>query len=206
MDEVVSRADNLKYRNLIKKTLLSEFESPSDEFIKAVAKQVYDGILTQNVKEKFGTIISVAVNEIINEKVNKTLSDAVASNETQQEDNNAVEAEESINEEGIITTDSEKEAYFIVRSIASEILDVNRVAMRDRKHYCNILFDDNQRFPIVRLHFNNPDHLRVEFYDEITLTSNGGKKGEKVDIEDVSDLYTHKERVLNVLNQYLDME
>ena len=27
-----------------------------------------------------------------------------------------------------------------------------------------------------------------------------------VDIEDVSDLYTHKERVLNVLNQYLDME
>ena len=206
VDEVVSRADNLKYRNLIKKTLLSEFESPSDEFIKAVAKQVYDGILTQNVKEKFGTIISVAVNEIINEKVNKTLSDAVASNETQQEDNNAVEAEESINEEGIITTDSEKEAYFIVRSIASEILDVNRVAMRDRKHYCNILFDDNQRFPIVRLHFNNPDHLRVEFYDEITLTSNGGKKGEKVDIEDVSDLYTHKERVLNVLNQYLDME
>ena len=173
---------------------------------KRVAKQVYDGILTQNVKEKFGTIISVAVNEIINEKVNKTLSDAVASNETQQEDNNAVEAEESINEEGIITTDSEKEAYFIVRSIASEILDVNRVAMRDRKHYCNILFDDNQRFPIVRLHFNNPDHLRVEFYDEITLTSNGGKKGEKVDIEDVSDLYTHKERVLNVLNQYLDME
>ena len=117
-----------------------------------------------------------------------------------------MEAEESINEEGIITTDSEKEAYFIVRSIASEVVDVNRVAMRDRKHYCNILFDDNQRFPIVRLHFNNPDHLRVEFYDEITLTSNGGKKGEKVDIEDVSDLYTHKERVLNVLNQYLDME
>lgn len=206
VDEVVSRADNLKYRNLIKRTLLSEFENPSDEFIRAIGKQVYEGILTQGIKEKFGTIISVAVTEIINERVNKTLNDAVANNETEQEDNNAVEAEEEINEEGIITTELEKEAYFVVKSIASEVVDVNRVAMRDRKHYCNILFDDNQRFPIVRLYFNNRNHLRVEFYDEITLTKNGGKIGEKVDIEQVSDLYNYKERVLNIINQYLEME
>jgi hypothetical protein len=204
IDEVVSRADNLKYRNLIKKTLLSEFENPSEEFIRAIGKQVYDGILTQNVKEKFGTIIAVAISEIINEKINKTLSDAVASNEEEQEDNNAVEAEEEINEE-VVTTELEKEAYFIVKSIASEIIDVNRVAMRDRKHYCNILFDDNQRFPIVRLYFNNANHLRVEFYDNITLTKNGGKIGDKIDIEDVSDLYSHKKRILNVIKEYLAM-
>ena len=202
IDEVVSRADNLKYRNLIKKALLSEFENPSEEFIKVIGKQVYDGILTQNVKEKFGTIIAVAISEIINERINKTLSDAVASNEEEQEDNNAVEAEEEINEE-VVTTELEKEAYFIVKSIASEIIDVNRVAMRDRKHYCNILFDDNQRFPILRLYFNNPNHLRVEFYDEITLTKNGGKIGDKIDIEDVSDLYNYKERIFNVINEYL---
>ena len=202
IDEVVSRADNLKYRNLIKKALLSEFENPSEEFIKVIGKQVYDGILTQNVKEKFGTIIAVAISEIINEKINKTLSDAVASNEEEQEDNNAVEAEEEINEE-FVTTELEKEAYFIVKSIASEIIDVNRVAMRDRKHYCNILFDDNQRFPIVRLYFNNANHLRVEFYDNITLTKNGGKIGDKIDIEDVSDLYGYKERIFNVINEYL---
>lgn len=205
IEEVVSRADNLKYRNLIKKTLLSEFENPSEEFIKAIGKQVYEGILTQNVKEKFGNIISIAINEIINEKINKTLADAVASNEVEQEDNNAVEAEEENNEDEIITTELEKEAYFIVKSIASEIIETDRVAMRDRKHYCNILFDDNQRFPIARLHFNNPNHLRVEFYDEITLTSNGGKKGEKVDIENVSELYNYKERILKVVNDYLEM-
>jgi len=206
IDEVVSRADNLKYRNLIKKTLLQEFENPSDEFIKAIGKQVYDGILTQNVKERFGTIISVAVTEIINERINKTLNDAVANNETQQEDNNNVEdAEEYLDEEGVITTDTEKEGYFIVKSIASEVIDSNRVAIRDRKHYCNILFDNNQRYPIVRFYFNNEDHLRVEFYDEITLTSNGGKKGEKVDINEVSDLYNYKERILKVVNQYLAM-
>ena len=202
IDEVVSRADNLKYRNLIKKTLISEFEAPSDDFIKAIAKQVYDGILTANVKERFGTIINVAITEIINERVNKTLSDAVASNEEKQE--GIIEENEPI-EDGIVTTPLEKEAYLIVKSIASEILDPNSVAMRDRKHYCNILYDDNQRFPIVRLYFNNPDHLRVEFYDEITLTKNGSKKGEKVDIEDVSDLYNYKNRILKVVNEYLAM-
>lgn len=172
IDEVVSRADNLKYCNLIKKTLISEFENPSEEFVNAIGRQVYDGILTQGIKEKFGNIISVAVAEIINEKVNKTLSDAVANNETQQKDNNAVEAEEEhLDEDGIVTNKFEKEAYFIVKSIAFEIIEPDLVAMRDRKHYCNILFDDNQRYPIVRLYFNNPSHLRVEFYDQITLTS-----------------------------------
>lgn len=206
IDEVVSRADNLKYRNLIKKQLLSEFENPSDEFIRAIAKQVYDGVLTQSVKEKFGTIINIAITEIINERINKTLADAVASNEEEQEDNNNIEVEEEISEDGIITTDTEKEGYFIVRSIASEVLDPDMVAIRDRKHYCNILYDNNQRYPIVRFYFNNEDHLRVEFYDEITLTKNGGKKGEKVDIENVSELYNYKERILNVVNQYLSMD
>lgn len=202
IDEVVSRADNLKYRNLIKKTLIAEFENPSDEFTKAIAKQVYEGILTQNVKEKFASIITVAVTEIINERVNKTLNDAVASNEEEQEDNNAVEAEEENNDE-IITTELEKEGYFIVKSIASEILDVSRVAIRDRKYYCNILFDDNQRYPIVRFYFNNPNHLKVEFYDNVTLSRNGGKNGEKVDIDNVDELYNFKDRVLKVIQGYL---
>ena len=199
VDEVVSRADNLKYRNLIKKTLLSEFENPTEDFIKAIGRQVYDGILTQNIKEKFGTIITIAINEIINEKINKTLSDAVASNEGKQEQNNEIEDEA---EEIIVTTELEREAYFIVKSIVSEIIDANRVAMRDRKHYCNILYDDNQRFPIVRLYFNNKYHLRVEFYDEVTLTKNGGKKGEKISIDDVSDLYKFKNRILSVVKDY----
>lgn len=203
VDEVVSRADNLKYRNLIKKTLLSEFEEPSEEFVIAIARQVYDGILTPNVKERFGTLIAVAVNEIIGEKINRSLKDAIANNEEEQEDN----LDEEIDiENGIITTDTEKEGYFIIRSIASEVINPDMVAIRDRKHYCNILYDNNQRYPIVRFYFNNEEHLRVEFYDKITLTKNGGKKGEKVDIENVSELYNYKERILSVINEYLEMK
>ena len=204
VDEVVSRADNLKYRNLIKKTLLNEFEHPSDDFVKTIGKQVYDGILTQNVKERFSAIISIAVTEIINEKISKTLSDAVASNEEEQKNNTEDEVNDEINDEGIITTATEKEGYFIIRSIASEIIDPNLVAIRDRKHYCNILFDNNRMYPIVRFYFNNEEHLRVEFYDKITLTKNGGKKGEKVDIENVSELYNFKDRILNVIKEYVE--
>ena len=111
---------SIKYLYSQQYTLLSEFENPSEEFIRAIGKQVYDGVLTQNIKEKFGNIISIAINEIINEKINKTLADAVASNEEEQEDNNAVEAEEENNEDGIITTELEKEAYFIVKSIRNQ--------------------------------------------------------------------------------------
>ena len=202
VDEVVSRADNLKYRNLIKKQLLNEFENPSEDFVKAIGKQVYDGMFTPNVKERFSNLITIAFTEIINEKINKTLNDAVASNEEEQEGN--VE-DEIIDEDGIITTDIEKEGYFIVRSIASEIVNPDKVSIRDRKHYCNVLYDNNQRYPIVRFYFNNEDHLRVEFYDEITLTKNGGKIGEKIDIKQVSDLYNYKKRILNVVKEYMTM-
>lgn len=64
---------SIKYLYSQQYTLLSEFENPSEEFIRAIGKQVYDGVLTQNIKEKFGNIISIAINEIINEKINKTL-------------------------------------------------------------------------------------------------------------------------------------
>ena len=77
VDNAVNRADDLKYRNLIKKTLIKEFEKPSDEFIRVIGKQVYDGVLTQNIREKFGKIIVSVNTEFINERVQKRLSDAV---------------------------------------------------------------------------------------------------------------------------------
>ena len=164
VDNAVSRADDLKYRNLIKKTLIKEFEEPSDEFIKVIGKQVYDGILTQNVKDRFGKIIVSVNTEFINERVQKRLADAVESNDIKVEKETEEEQqaiEESKSDDGIVTTDEELEGFYIVKSIASENDNADYVAMRDQKKYCNILFDDNKYYPIVRFYFNNPKRLKM---------------------------------------------
>ena len=204
VEKIVSRADYLKYRNLIKKTLLLEFENPTNEFIKTIGNQVYEGRLTPNIKKMFGDIIPIVISEIINERINKTLNDAVASNEEEQEDNNVVEDGEEINNEsGIITTTLEKEGYFIVKAIASEVSDSNRITIRNRKNYCNVLFDNNQRFPIVRLHFNNENNLKVEFYDEFKTDERGVKKGNMINITNVSELYDYKDKIIQVVGDYI---
>nr|QNO52744.1 hypothetical protein KDAIOKAM_00013 [Methanosarcinales archaeon ANME-1 ERB6] len=57
-------------------------------------------------------------------------------------------------EEGIITTEEEIEGFHIVRAILHEILDPERVVLKDWKHYCNVLFDGKSTKPICRFYFN----------------------------------------------------
>jgi hypothetical protein len=54
----------------------------------------------------------------------------------------------------VTTTDDEREAFFVVRAIPREAVEVKRIALRDQQSYCGILLDDNNRKPIARLYFN----------------------------------------------------
>ena len=38
--------------------------------------------------------------------------------------------------------------------------------MRDRKSYCGILLDDNNRKPLCRFYFNNPSNLTLGVFSE----------------------------------------
>ncbi len=73
----------------------------------------------------------------------------------------------AIGKNPIITTPEEIEGFYIVRSILSEIIDSERVAIRDRQSYCAILLDDNQNYTICRLYFNDLDNLAIALFDSM---------------------------------------
>ena len=207
IDEIVTRADDLKYRNLIKKTLINELEDPSEEFIKTIGKQVYDGVLTQSIKERFGLILTSVSTEIINEKVEKRLADAVARTDVSEEKEEVQETEkEAPVTDDIVTTPEELEGYYIIKSIAAEVTDSERITIRDRKSYCNVLLDDHQFYTIVRFHFNNPDNLKIELFDNVEVGHNGMKIGDKIDIKNVSDIYSYKKRILNIIKNHIELK
>ena len=196
VNKVTKNAQELKYNLGVKNVLLKEFENPSDEFIKAIAKQVYDGQLYQKKKELFSRIITNKIKEIVDEEVNTRLETAKG---------NSPDVDVNIDEgPELETSEEEWEGYYTVKSICSEIIDPDRVAIRDRKDYCNVLLDNNQYYPIVKLHFNNPKNLRVEFYDAFKVYSSGTKKGNMVSIGSVKDLYNYKEKILVAVNNYLN--
>lgn len=199
VSKVTKNAQELKFNNGVKKVLAKEFETPSDEFIKAIAKQVYEGQLHKKKKELFSKIITNKIKEIIDEKVNARLETAIAKDQPEAEPE-----VEIIDSSKIETSHEEWEGYFTIKGICSEIVDPDRIAIRDRKEYCNVLFDDNQYYPIAKLHFNNPKNLRVEFFDSYNVYETGSKRGNKVNIDAVKDIYKYKEKILVTVNNYLN--
>lgn len=194
INNILARVDVLKYTNEVKKTINNEIESPSDEFVRVIAKQVFDGVVTKKTRDMFRKIIQNTFKGLINDKVDKRLADAIKNPEN--------EAIEEVETPEIVTTKEELEGYYVIRSIVSEIIDSDRVAMRDRKNYCGILLDDNQNYPICRLHFNNKDNLALSIFDKFENDKYGRKITEKVKLKSIADLYKHKNRIKSAVIQY----
>lgn len=56
VESIISSAGELKYVGQIKKEIAAQFANPSEEFVKFFAVKVYDGIITQKVREQFGML------------------------------------------------------------------------------------------------------------------------------------------------------
>ncbi len=196
LESAVNAASDLKYTREIKRVLAKEVSSPSDEFIRFLVKRVYTKPITQAVKEQFSTIVQRAVNQFINEKINERLKSALVA--TDPIEASSDHSEENDNEQDeIVTTEEELEGFYIVRAILRESIDPARVAMRDRKSYCGILLDDNNRKPICRLHFN-----RAQKYLGTFEPDGDDRKETRHPIADLSEIYKFADQIKGIVAYY----
>jgi hypothetical protein len=158
LESIINAAGELKYVSQIKKILHSQLNNPEDDFVKFFASRVYDGILTQKVRESFFNLTKKAASQYINDQVNERLKSAITGitpaiidtpNESSQ-----IEEDEHKDESDVVTTLEELEGYHIVKAITRAVLEAPRITHRDTKSYFGILVDDNNRKPLCRLHFN----------------------------------------------------
>lgn len=200
LDNILTTASDLKYTNAIKKVFREEFDNPSADFVRYFAGKVYSGKLFQQVIEQFTPIVKKALSQSVRERVNERIQTALNADheEPQKEDADVAAAETAVDEaakSGIVTTEEETEAFNIVKAIVREVVDVKRVAMRDTKSYCGILLDDNNRKPICRLHFNT-----AQKYLEVIKQ----KKGERIPIDEVDDIFEHASNLKATVAEYLE--
>lgn len=83
----------------------------------------------------------------------------------------------------------------IVRAILCGTVNLDRVVERDAQSYFAILFDDNNRKPICRLHFNGGKKY-IETFDE-------QKNGTKHPVDTLSDIYNVAQELKNIVEFYL---
>ena len=197
MDTLITCAGELKYTKGIVRALASEYQAPSEEFVKLLAKQVHSGNLTKQVREQFVDIVRRAFHQFVNERLNERLSSALARSDADSGDLSADSAEAASTtappdgvvavDGDVVTTEEEQEGFHIVRAIMAEVVAPERIVMRDTKSYCGILLDDNNRKPICRLRFNYSKKYIGLFGEE--------KKEEKIQLESIPDIYKHASRL-----------
>lgn len=77
IDAIVKEASNLKLESLVRKELESEMGVASEEFARMIAKRVYSGQVTSQVKDNFTRLIANAFAAIVRDHVNDRLTSAL---------------------------------------------------------------------------------------------------------------------------------
>ena len=193
---ILNSATEMKYVNALRSTIVSLTSEPTDDFVKFLTKQVYSGMITKGIVEEFRPMIQRAFQQFTNDYVNDRLKSAITPDVPSITEKPVVADEAEDQGVKIVTTDEEMQGYYIVCAILCSTVDLNRVVMRDAQSYCAIIFDDNNRKPICRLHFNGGKKY-VETFDE-------NKVGTKHLIASLNDIYQLTEPIMAVVNHYIE--
>lgn len=189
LDKIVQQAGNLKLQSLVMKELETQFQNPSDEFVRMVAAKVYSGRVNQQIRDTFKSLIVNSISSLIRDKVTERLTSALTASTPLEESN----SDSDDGSEPILTTEDEIAGFNIIRAIVARVVDPKRIVMRDAKSYCAVLLDDNNRKTIARLHFNSPTARYLGTF--------AGKEETRIPVGDPIELYKHEKMILARLKE-----
>ncbi|MEN5064090.1 type I restriction endonuclease [Achromobacter aegrifaciens] len=196
LESVISAAGELKYLSQIKKIVANQFVAPEEDFVKLFASRVYEGVITQRVRDQFSSLTKRALGQFLNDQINERLKSAMSSNAVASVVADTPEAEEigDKSDDSITTTLEEIEGYHVVKAIVRAVVDVKRVVQRDTQSYMGILLDDNNRKPICRLHFNRAQKY-VGLFDE-------SKNETRHPISSIDEIYNFSDSLRKTVSFY----
>jgi hypothetical protein len=200
VDSIISAAGELKYVGQIKKEIASQFTQPDDDFVKFFATRVYDGMITQKVREQFASLTRKAAAQFLGDQVNDRLKSAMSGPlqpplaMAPVESSAANESADDGEDDRVQTTLEELEGFHVVKAIVRSVVDSKRIVHRDTQSYFGVLLDDNNRKPICRLHFNRAQKY-IGIFDQ-------DKNETRHPIGSVDDIYGFTEQLKGVIAYY----
>lgn len=188
IENIKAAASTLKYLRGAMAFIERQWADPDEAFVRMVAKDFYDGQLRSPVVESLKPIVKRAFGDLFRQRALKRIDTAF--------DGQNEETLPEVNEAKIETTEEELQGFMIIRAIAAEAAPISRITLRDAQSYCAILFDDNNRKPIARLHFNGKTKFVTVFGAE--------KEGVRHDVEQVEELFRLRGPILSAVKSYAE--
>lgn len=198
-ETIVNTASELKYIGELKHLIHQEFHQPSPEFVRYFGKQVYPGIITQKVLDQFTGLVKKTfahyVNDIITDRLKSALNKEDQLKRQAVEEAAATPTDSEQQDNKIVTTVEELEAYHIVRSIVRKAMPADRVYYRDAQSYFSIIADDNNRRPMCRLYFNSATRKQIGIFNEERVET-------KYEIKSLDDIFNYAEQLIAIAEKY----
>lgn len=137
LQEILTTASDLKYTKEMQRILDQQLQQPSEDFVRFFTSQVYQGRMTQAVREQFTQTTQRAFRQFINEKINERLQSALGADpqlgprEQAAAQPAPVAKDPFADQSAVVTTDEERECFYTIKAILHPVIDSKRLALRD---------------------------------------------------------------------------
>jgi hypothetical protein len=193
LDSIKGTASDLKYLGLIRSAIRETFTALPDSFIRYILSyNVYEGRLTQNIMDKFTPLVKKGVTTYINELVNEKIQIALNTPEKIEPSLDVISEPDIMEKlDLIVTTEKEIEAYYIIKSLLVENIDMSRVGYKDTRSYFAVLVDQKVTRWICRVNFTDTQSYLVIRDSE--------DKDQRYEIKDLNEIYVLKDILIERL-------
>lgn len=194
IETISSTASNLKYIDNINNRLKEELAEPSDEFVRFMINDFYDGVKNKNVVDRFRPIVKKALSQFATDFMNEKIQIALGENALTSSNNitkNNIEKETSK-----VLTKEELEALETIREILSDIVNKEDITYKSTKSYFGINYKNNTNNWICRLFLYRKNKMGIHIPNE-------NKESIKYDFDEISDLKEIKYILEEVVKRYI---
>jgi hypothetical protein len=181
-DELGDAAKDLLYTKEIKRIMADQFTTPSEEFVKFFAKQVYSGKLTSTVVEKFTSLAKKSLDEFFKELIADKLEKVINPPVNPDPPPDPIIDPEPVSK--IETTEEELQGYYIVKSILRDEVDLKEIQHKDTKSYfgINLYGMPSKTICRLKLYKDNPEKNCISILDD-------AKKEDTHSLNSLDDIY-----------------
>lgn len=128
--KISDSASALKYQSRFKEILAEQFQHPSDEFVRFFLQDVYSGMKTQSVLERFRPVLKQSMQEFISETMNDKIQSALFERPGPETTEPAGQEKATTGDTALAPTKAEMNTYYHLKNLIKDYVDLDDITYK----------------------------------------------------------------------------
>lgn len=187
-NNLFGKAEELRQINALIDEIREQMLFPSDDLIKTLINNVYDGVKTQNVVQEYRELIITAFQKTIDAELVKKLNIMFPDTDIRIEEKIESPSKEEKVKRQVETTETELMVYAYITSMFK---DMDNITWKDNASYFNILIDNKVTKWVCRVF--DRKQLKVEIWN--------GESSDTFELEKPIDIFNYQSHLEKAISE-----